>query len=913
MTASPWHAQSTADVLSSVASDATEGLDPDEAHRRLDADGPNTLRAGRAISALDILAGQFRSVVVWVLIGAAVVAIPIGEPIDGLAILGIVALNALIGFLQEYRAARAVASLARLAAPGARVVRGGHAVVVPAAEVVRGDVLVIESGDVVAADARLLEATTLRTNEAALTGESEAVDKDTHPCAPDALLAERRSMIFRGTSVVYGAGRAVVVTTGMTTEVGHIATLLETAFSGETPLEQKLDQAGRRLLGACLTIVAIVFGLGLLRGSPPLDLFMSAVSLAVAAIPEGLPAIVTVALALGVQRMSRRAALVRRLASVETLGCTEVVCTDKTGTLTVGEMTVRRLVTGGGTFHVTGEGYATAGAVLAGGQPVPPEGDAVLCELLRAAAACNDADLAQTDGRPAIVGDPTEGALLVAAAKVGIMREALEREMPRLGTLPFDSDRKRMSVVRRRDGQLWAFVKGAPEVILERCTTIRMPHGTELLDQSMRERMLGASALLASDALRILALAERPLDGLALGGDAEDGLTLLGLIGMQDPPRHEAADAVARCTRAGIRTVMITGDHPDTARAVAGELGILRKGDVAVTGRELEAMSDEELRFRAPEVSVYARVTAEHKLRIVRAWKANGAVVAMTGDGVNDAPALKEASIGIAMGISGTEVTKEAADLIITDDNFASIVAAVEEGRGLYENILKTLGYLLAGNAAELAVMLFAGVVGWPIPLLPIQLLWINLVTDGLPALALATDPIDPSVLDRPPRRAHEAVLDRRRLGWIAFTGGMGAAVTLVAFGSELARGGLVQARNAAFTVLVFEELVRSFSARSNTKIVWEIGILSNMRLLAVVAGTFGVQLAIHQVPALSALFQGGPVTLDRYIVWGGLALVPVSVLELTKLARRRSGRCCAPRRGRGAAERPRAASASPP
>jgi Ca2+-transporting ATPase len=888
-----WHARSTEDVLTAVVSDATGGLATDEARRRLTTDGPNALRTGRKVSALGILVGQFRSVIVWVLIGAAVVAIAVGEPIDATAILAIVMANALIGFLQEYRAERAVTALARLTTPQARVVRGGHAVVVPAAEVVRGDVLLLEGGDLVAADARLLETTALRTIEAVLTGESEGVDKDAGLCAADAPVAERRNTVFLGTSVVSGAGRAVVVATGMATEFGRIAALLEAASPGDTPLEQKLDQLGRRLLVACLAIVALVFGLGLLRGVPPLELFMSAVSLAVAAIPEGLPAVVTVALALGVQRMARRAALVRRLPSVETLGCADVVCTDKTGTLTVGEMTVRRLVTATDVFQVTGEGYAPEGAVFADAQATP-SADAVVSDLLRAAVACNDAELAQLDGRPAIVGDPTEGALLVAAAKVGITREALEREMPRLGEFPFDAKRKRMTVIRRRDGQPWAFVKGAPEVILERCTAIRTPYGAEVLADSVRARMVEASALLAGEALRVLAFAERPLDALPGDGDAEQQLTLLGLAGMQDPPRPEAREAVARCKRAGIRTVMITGDHPDTARAVARELGILGTGDQVLTGRELESMRDEELRDRVRQVSVYARVTAEHKLRIVRAWKANAAVVAMTGDGVNDAPALKEASIGIAMG-TGTEVTKEAADLIITDDNFASIVAAVEEGRGIYDNILKTAGYLLAGNTGELAVMLLAGIVGWPLPLLPIQLLWINLVTDGLPAIALATDPIDPGVLDRPPRRLDAAVLDRRVLARIAFAGWMSAAVTLVAFGIELARGSLADARNAAFTVLVFEELFRSLSARSDTKIVWEVGLLSNLRLLAVVAGTVGLQLLIHHVRALAAVFGSGPVTLDSYIVWVGLALVPVTVLELTKLARRRAGRRRAP------------------
>ena len=882
----PWHHRPAGELAAELGTGTSAGLSVREAARRLQADGPNELPRAEAISPLALLAGQFRSVVVWVLIAAALVSLGLGERIDAAAILAIVILNAVIGFLQEYRAERAVAALARLTAPRARVVRDGHAMVVPAAEVVRGDVLVLEGGDLVAADGRLVEASRLRTGEAPLTGESAPVGKDPTCCPNETPLADRRNMVFLGTSVASGSGRALVVATGAATELGRIAALLEAASRGETPLQAKLDQVGRRLLWACLAIVLVVFALGLGRSTDLLDLFIGAVSLAVAAIPEGLPAVVTVALALGVQRMARRNALVRRLPAVETLGCAEVICTDKTGTLTVGEMTVRKVVTADHVFTVSGEGYSTEGGIFADGSERPATDDAVLGDLLRVAAGCNDAELACRDGRPAVVGDPTEGALLVVAAKGGVTREDLEAEMPRVATVPFDADRKRMTVLRRRGEATWALVKGAPEMILERSAWLRSERGSEPLGEAGRARMLEASAMLASDALRVLALAERSLEPCPGAEDVEQGLTFLGLVGMQDPPRPEAHEAVERCRQAGVRTVMITGDHPDTARAIARELRILGADDEVLVGRDLDEVDDAALARRVRRVAVYARVTAEHKLRIVRAWKAAGAVVAMTGDGVNDAPAVKEASIGVAMGIAGTEVTKEAADLVIADDNFASIVDAVEEGRGIYDNIAKTLAYLLAGNAGELAVMLVAGLVGWPLPLLPIQLLWINLVTDGLPALGLATDPVDPGVLSRPPRDPAVGLLNRRFLWRVVLTGSLTATVALVAFAWELGNG-VAEARNAAFSVIVFDELLRSFAARSQTRTIWEVGLLSNLRLFAIVIVSFALQLLILQLPVLEPVFGTVPVGLEQCALWIALGAVPVTVLELVKIGRR--------------------------
>lgn len=879
----PWHSMPVPDLTAHFQTNAAQGLPPQEAAQRLQSVGPNTLRSGQSVAPLALLAGQFRGLVIWVLIGAALVAVALGEVLDGLAILAIVVLNAVLGFAQEYRAERAVAALARLTAPRARVIRHGEAAIIPAAAVVPGDLLVLDAGDLVAADARLLESAALRANEAPLTGESQPVAKQDGMCAAETPLAERTNMVFLGTSVVGGTGLALVVATGMHTEVGQIATLLDTAHSDATPLQQRLDRVARHLLWACLGIVTLVFVLGLLRAQPPFELFVSAVSLAVAAIPEGLPTVVTIALALGVQRMARRQALVRRLPAVETLGSAQVICSDKTGTLTMGEMTVRTVLTSAHLFTVSGEGYATTGIFHSADTPEPSTPE--LTRLLRAAAACNDAALQPQGGETVAIGDPTEIALLVVAAKGGITRTALEEAMPRLRALPFDATRQRMTVIRQHEGRPWAFVKGAPEVILERCTLLHTAHGARPCTADERARLLQASATLAQQALRVLAVAERPLDTAYDATAVEQELTFLGLLGLQDPPRSEARDAIARCQRAGIRPVMITGDHPDTARAIAQELGILTAGEAVVVGADVERMSESELAQRVTEIAVYARVTAAHKLRIVRAWKARGVVVAMTGDGVNDAPALQEASIGIAMGRTGTEVAKEAAALIIADDNFASIVAAVEEGRGIYNNIAKTLLYLMAGNAGELLVMFCAALLGWPLPLLPIHLLWINLVTDGLPALALAVDPLDADVLTRPPRAPDAQFVDRRFFLRLLSIGCLSASVTLLAFAVVWTTTGQVAAaRNAAFYVLVSEELLRAFSMRSATRTLWGLGICSNPRLCLVVVASLALQLTIHNLPVFHPLLQ--TMSLSLWQAVGGLALgaLPFGLLELHKV-----------------------------
>ena len=755
----------------------------------------------------------------------------------------------------------------------------------------------MEAGDLVAADARLLEAASLRCIESSLTGESEAVSKHAKTLERTPIpLGDRDNMIFMGTSVAAGTGQAVVVATAMNTELGHIAGLIvEAGAEAKTPLQHKLNTFGRVLVWATLGIVVLLFGLGLLRGTKPYDLFLTSVSLAVAAVPEGLPAVVTVALALGVLRMSRRRALVRKLPAVETLGSTTVICTDKTGTLTLGEMTVRALYVAGQRYEVTGEGYGPDGEVRFEGRRATAEHAAALLELATVVLACNHSHLTLENQIWKVIGDPTEGALLAVGLKAGGNLERLEQELPKARELPFDSDRKRSSVIRRMpDGMFRSFTNGAPGVLLQLCTSLSTRDGVRPLTDLDRQQILAETSSLAMQSLRVLGSAYRDL-GTTLSDDVtaavvEQELVFVGLTGMYDPPRPEGQEAVAKCRAAGIRVVMITGDHPDTATAIAREIGLASADDVAVTGLEIDQMSPDELRRRVPRIAVYARVTAEHKLRIIRAWQANDAVVAMTGDGVNDAPAIKGADIGIAMGRSGTEVTKQASDMIITDDNFASIVAAVEEGRGIYDNIRKTLQYLLAGNTGELLLMAICVVVGYPAPLLPIHLLWVNLVTDGLPALCLATDPIDPAVMQRHPRGRSDLITDRSFLRMMGLTGLLTGGVAFAVFLYVLQSSTAEMARTYAFTVLVFAELLRSFGGRSETKPVWRIPFFTNKNLAVVVAITLGLQVWSQHNAFLGRFLKTTSMPLADCCLLLALGAIPLIVLEMVKLVRNRTG-----------------------
>jgi Ca2+-transporting ATPase len=789
-----------------------EGLAQADAARRLEEDGRNEIRRELPAPAWRQLARQFNSPLIWLLLAGCAVSASLGQRADAAAIVAIVVLNGAIGFLQERRAEHAIVALRSMTAPRARVRRDGRSSIVAAAEIVRGDVVQLEAGDVVPADARLLEAHELSTAEAALTGESIPVGKSSVPDAPGTPLAGRRNSVFMGTAVASGTGVAEVVAIGMGTELGRIASLLQAAEPAETPLQQRLARVGHVLAAICLAIVAVVAAAGALRGLPPVELLLSSVSLAVAAVPEGLPAIVTIALAVGVQRMSARCVLIRRLPAVETLGCASVICTDKTGTLTTGVMAVRELW--------------------------GPDERA----LLDAAAACCDAEI-HGDG-PGGTGDPTELAILGAAASRGIRREHIERDRPRHHVDPFDAARKWMAI-RRGDGIL--YVKGACEVVLPACD-----RGTD--------GAFDANATLAARGLRVLAVATGH-------GRELRHLSLAGLIGIADPPRPEAIAAIAAARKAGLRVVMITGDHPVTAAAIARELGL------AGSGEELAHV-------------VHARATPEDKLTIVREWKRRGAVVAMTGDGVNDAPALREAHIGIAMGRSGTDVTREAADMVLTDDNFASIVAAVREGRGVYDNIRKTLVYLLAGNTSELAVMLAASVVGLPLPFLPLHLLWINIVTDALPALALVTDPPATDALERPPRPSTEPILGGTQWRTILAIGAMEGAVVLGVFAVTLERETLEQARSLAFSSLVFAELFRSFAARSTTETLWRVGALTNVKLLLVVALTVAAQVSLYHLPPAQQLLGLQPLAAGQWALALAAGLCPVTILEVGKMLR---------------------------
>ncbi len=890
----PCHCREAEEVLSYVGS-SSHGLSDTEVQRRQDLHGPNELKQAERTTPWKLLLAQFKSLIIWILIIAGAVSGILGEVTDAVAILAIVILNALIGFYQEYNAEKSIAALRKMTAPQAKVRRNGKTRIVPVSQIVPGDILELEAGDLVSADARMLQATSLKCIEAALTGESEAVCKDVAVLPdPELPLGDRTNMAFMGTSVAEGTGVAVVVATGMSTELGKIAGLLENAKSDSTPLQKNLEYFGRVLVWASLGIVTLLFALGWLRGMDRFELFMTSVSLAVAAVPEGLPAVVTVALALGVMRMSRRRALVRTLAAVEALGSTNVICTDKTGTLTVGEMTVRQLWTAGRRFDVHGHGYAPDGEVHESGTKVDraavPALEAIAINLV----GCNNAHLIREDGAWKVIGDPTEGAMLAAGEKLGITAERLDQELPRIGEIPFDSDRKRRTVIRGlQGGNVRAFTNGAPDVLLERCTQILSNDGVRPMTDRDRDAILRENAEMAERALRVLGCAYRDLPETTGNGsgkhEPDSDLIFVGLVGMHDPPRPEAKEAVTKCRSAGIRVVMITGDHPRTALAIARELGIAQPGDEALSGVEIERLSQDALQNRVQHTAVYARVTAEHKLRIVRAWQANGATVAMTGDGVNDAPAIKGADIGVAMGRTGTEVTKQAADIIVTDDNFASIVAAVEEGRGIYANIRKTLQYLLAGNCGELLLMAAAIIAGLPAPLLAIHLLWINLVTDGLPALCLASDPIDPDVMKRAPRQRNERITSGNFLPMMLLAGVLQLVTSFSVYLYMLNRAGLEEARTFAFASVVFVELLRSFAYRSEHTPMWRISIFSNLQLALVVLLSFTLQVTSHHNATLASLLKTSLMPLSDCLIILAISTFPLIVLELVKVMRRRN------------------------
>ena len=872
----PW-ARSTDDVLAAFGS-APGGLTPDEAAARLERYGPNEIAAAGRVPPWRILLDQFRNVLIIILLVATVISVALGEGVESVVILVIVVFAVLLGFVQEYRAERAIDALRELAAPTATAVREGREVEVPAQDLVPGDVILLETGDRVPADARVLRSVNLKVDEAALTGESEAVRKSIAPLEEDLAIGDRVNMVHAATAVTYGRGLAVVVATGMATEVGTIATLLETVETGRTPLQQNLDRVGTVLARAAIVLVLVVAGLGLLRGQELVDMLLFGIALAVAVVPEALPAVVTISLAIGVQKMVKRNALLRRLPAVETLGSTSVICSDKTGTLTRDEMTVRRLHVGGEVVEVSGSGYDPSGEFRGGDA-------AIIVPLLTAAALASDARLVERDGVWGIEGDPTEGAIVVAAAKAGLKKDDLDRAQPRIDEIPFTSETKRMTTLHAVDGGVRAYTKGAPEVVLPRCTRVLTSDGVVPLDDDVRDAVLAVTHDFASEALRVLAVAVRSDPE---PGTAQDELTLLGLVGMIDPPRPEARDAIATCASAGIRAVMITGDHPATAAAVARELGLLTDGRV-VLGAELDEMGEEELHRDVETIAVYARVSPAHKLRVVTALQAGGHVVAMTGDGVNDAPALKKADIGVAMGITGTDVTKEAAAMTLTDDNFASIVAAIEEGRGVFANVKKYLMYLLSANIGEIGLMMAAMLIGLPLPLSAVLILYVNLATDGLPALALAVDPPEPDLMRRAPRDPRIGVFTRPVVALMLTGGAWSALINTSLFGWALASGRpLEQAMTMVFASLVAVEFLKAYSLRSDRTPGWVRPFVNRWLNLAILWES-ALLLAIIHVPVLQGAF--GTVTLDPldWAVILGVAVTIVPVLELVKWFNRRS------------------------
>jgi Ca2+-transporting ATPase len=911
-----WHTSSPDALAAALRTSFDGGLPDHEARQRLQQEGPNELPEAQPPSLLKLFFSQFTSVIVWVLIGAAVISGLLEDWLDAAAILAIVLLNGILGFVQEFRAERSLAALRKMSVATARVVRDGIVLSIPARELVRGDLILLEAGDRIPADARLIYTTNFQTQEASLTGESTPVQKHAGVMAEtDVPLAERTNMAFMGTVAVSGKARALVVATAVHTELGRVAAMIQKATEAEraeTPLQRRLEQFGYTLLWLALAVVTVVFLLGYLRGEPAVLMLLTAVSLAVAAVPEGLPAVVTITLALGVTRMVKRHALIRKLPAVETLGSATVICSDKTGTLTKNEMTVTRLFAGDRVFEVTGEGYEPVGEIrelngqwsMVNGEEAIPEHPLPLTrnasplppglrELLTAAVLCNGAILRQEEGTWRILGDPTEGALLVVAAKAALTIETLDSTYHFLGEVPFDPERKMMTIVRQTPDGSVAYVKGAPDVLLRHCThRLAMDGTTEPITESIRTAILDTNASFAQQALRVLAMAHRRLDGepkVYRAQELEERLVFLGLAAMKDPLRPEAKAAVQACHDAGIRTVMITGDHQDTAVAIAEELRGVKESIRSLSGMELDRLSDEELVKTVDQVTVYARVSAEHKLRIVKAWKAQGAIVAMTGDGVNDAPAVKAADIGVAMGITGTDVTKEAADMVVTDDNFASIAAAVEEGRGIFDNIRKTIYFLLSCNVSEVLVMLFATLIGLPLPLLPIQILWMNLVTDGFPALALAVDPKSPDLMKQPPRRPEARLLDGGTLLAIGAQGVMLSAISLGAFAYSLygLHQEVEQARAVAFTVMVVAQLVHAFNCRSERWSLFQVGLWTNRPLLLAFTLSLGTQVVVLTVPAVSTIFKVVPLPIEDWALMGAMGLLPFVIMEAIKLLRR--------------------------
>lgn len=897
-----WYQTSVADIGEELKTNPETGLSATDAAERLKS-GYNELPEHEHETLLQKFINQFKDFLVLILIGASLISVAIGEITDSVVILAIVLLNAALGVFQEFKAEKALDALKKMAAPHAKVIRDGEIMSIPSRELVVGDVTLLEAGDYIPADIRIIESINLKVEEASLTGESVPVEKAADVLTGQVSLAERHNMGFMSTIVTYGRGKGIVVETAVRTEIGKIAGMLQDYGEEATPLQKKLEKFGKGLGLLCLAVCALVFALGIyeayLDGKLDMheatEMLMTAVSLAVAAIPEGLPAVVTIVLALGMQRMVKRNVIAKRLHAVETLGSITVICSDKTGTLTQNQMTVTRAFAAGKMFQFTGEGYAPEGEILHNGQIVNPCAEQGLATLLAGSTLCNDAQIKQNDETKiwGIIGDPTEAALLVAAAKGDCRADTLGDSCLRVQEIPFDSTRKMMTTFHYENGKVRGYVKGAPDILISRSANVLADNGIQPLSEEYRQAINAANSEMASQALRVLAVSYREFDQLPdtlTSEEIETDLTFVGLMGMIDPPRSEAKEAVKLCKAAGIRAVMITGDHPDTAFAIAQELGIAQHKDQVCTGQQLNELTPEQMRQTVMTVNVFARVSPEHKVAIVENLKSNGQIAAMTGDGVNDAPALKKADIGVAMGITGTDVTKETADMVVTDDNFASIVAAVEEGRVIYSNIRKFVYFLLSCNTSEILVVFCAMLIGWPVPLLPIQLLWVNLVTDAFPALALGMEKKEPDVMTVPPRHPDEPILNRIMKQFIGIQSITMTITVLGAFyyglhiigASETPEEALKIGRTFAFITLITNQLCCSYCARSEHFSVFKLGLFSNKYLNAGTAFAFFLLIVALYGP-LHALFRTIEPTLQHWGVLIALAPIPFFVVELAK------------------------------
>lgn len=878
-----WHEVSTEELFSSLRT-CPAGLSSSEAARRLEEYGPNELQAARPISPWAIFLEQFKNVLIIILLAAVLLSALMGHGIEAIAIAVIVLFAVVLGFVQEYRAERAIEALRSMAAPMASVFRDGEEIEIPSRDLVPGDAVLLSAGDSIPADLRLVETVNLQIEEAALTGESVAIEKHMDAIPGELPLGDRRNMAYAGTVATYGRGRGVVTATGMNTEFGKIAQMLQTIETGKTPLQENLDRVGHTLARIAFVVVGLIVALGLFRGQPFIEMFIFGIALAVAVVPEALPAVVTISLAIGVQRMVKRHALMRRLAAVETLGSTSIICSDKTGTLTKDQMTVRKILVAGQLLEVSGAGYEPQGQYSSEGRAIGlfP----ALETFLEAAVLASDAHVAynEAEQRWQVKGDPTEGALVVAAMKAGKDKRELDAKHPRIDEIPFTSETKRMTTMHAGGGSVVAFSKGAPEVILGSCAQQLSEDGVSVLDAADREAIVDMAQRMASEALRVLAVAFKPG---AARCNAEQEMIFLGLAGMIDPPRPEAKAAVHTCEQAGIRPVMITGDHPLTAQAVARELGVLKAGRV-ITGAELEAMTEEEFERRVESIEVYARVSPAHKLRVVTALQKKGHIVAMTGDGVNDAPALKKADIGIAMGITGTDVTKEAAAMTLTDDNFASIVAAVEEGRGIFGNIKKYLMYLLSSNIGEIGLMAGASLAGLPLPLSAVQILYVNLATDGLPALALAVDPPESDLMRRPPRNPRTGIFTRPVVSLMLIGGIWSTIVNLALFVWALRSGrSSEEAMTMTFVSLVLIQFFKAYNFRSDRHSVLNRPFANKWLNIAILWELMLLALIIY-LPVLHKPFGTFSLPWIDWLIIITLAFTVSPVLEITKWLERR-------------------------